>query len=206
MTLEKSPSSEPIRFDALSWLGSNVVGGYQLRPEAVTAVSSLTLLWNLFEGLLCPQGANADEFERIAVVVARHYATLGLSNVMQPYIEFWRSRYNALGGFNDRFEGLNFRRPDRRELVESVLSGGVGELEDQVLAVLLVVYRLRNNLFHGIKTITMLNDQVTNLTMASQALAQIIEASGHYFVRHAAQSRPAREPNHSFKRTPGGAA
>jgi hypothetical protein len=33
---------------------------------------------------------------------------------------------------------------------------------------MLIVYRLRNNLFHGIKTLETLNDQIDNLNTASR--------------------------------------
>jgi hypothetical protein len=42
---------------------------------------------------------------------------------------------------------------------------------------MIIVYRLRNNLFHGLKSISTLNDQVTNLDMACRALAAIVKAS-----------------------------
>jgi hypothetical protein len=180
---------ESPQFDAASWLGGSVVGGHQLRPEAVAAVSNFTLMWNMFEGLLCPRGANAVALERVAQQIAQHYASIGERDGVQPYLTFWTFRYRTSDGFNERFEGLHFRRPDRRELVEAVLRGEAGAPEDQVLAVLLVVFRIRNNLFHGLKTIAMLNDQVANLNMAARALAHVMESSGHYTLRHVAGQR-----------------
>ena len=41
---------------------------------------------------------------------------------------------------------------------------------------MIIVYRLRNNLFHGLKSIPTLNDQVANLNMACRALASIVQA------------------------------
>jgi len=43
---------------------------------------------------------------------------------------------------------------------------------------MIITYRLRNNLFHGLKEIKTLNDQVPNLTMACRALAAIAQVSG----------------------------
>lgn len=42
---------------------------------------------------------------------------------------------------------------------------------------MIVIYRLRNNLFHGLKEIDTLNEQVRNLNEACQVLAAIVEAS-----------------------------
>lgn len=43
---------------------------------------------------------------------------------------------------------------------------------------MIIVYRLRNNLFHGLKEIPTLNDQIPNLDMACRALAAILSAYG----------------------------
>lgn len=85
-------------------------------------------------------------------------------------------RYCTTDGFGDRFEGLYFRSNDRRNHVESVLVEGPASLKDMLLALMIIVYRLRNNLFHGLKTLDTLNDQVQNLAVASRCLAAVLEA------------------------------
>ena len=76
------------------------------------------------------------------------------------------------------FDGLEFRPNDREALVRAVLSGTDIDAHSQLLAVMIIIYRLRNNLFHGLKTISMLNDQVSNLDMACRMLASVVKASG----------------------------
>ena len=51
-----------------------------------------------------------------------------------------------------------------------------------MLALMIIVYRLRNNLFHGIKSVHMLNDQVQNLDNASHCLAAILESTRSHLV------------------------
>ena len=41
---------------------------------------------------------------------------------------------------------------------------------------MIIIYRLWNILFHGLKTLEMLNDQVQNLANATRCLAAILEA------------------------------
>jgi hypothetical protein len=48
---------------------------------------------------------------------------------------------------------------------------------------MIIVYRLRNNLFHGLKSIDMLNEQVDNLNMAAKCLAAILESLPSRWVR-----------------------
>jgi len=47
-----------------------------------------------------------------------------------------------------------------------------------VLASLIIVYRLRNNLFHGLKEIGALNEQVQNLDVACRVLAIVLLLAG----------------------------
>lgn len=79
------------------------------------------------------------------------------------------------GGTNHKFQRLNFRRNDRRELVEAVL------LEDDVVpgeiakALLIIAFRLRNNLFHGIKWAYEMRDQQRNFEHATIVLTRILD-------------------------------
>jgi hypothetical protein len=100
-----------------------------------------------------------------------------LPPVIEAGVRFWRERYVTDTKLNKVFERLAFRPDDRREQVEAVLRGENNDPESQLLAVMIVIYRLRNNLFHGLKQIDTLNDQVPNLTTACQVLAGIVEAS-----------------------------
>ena len=139
MPIEPLAPEQSAPFDAASWLSGSFFGRHQLRPEAVTAVSNFTLMWNMFEGLHCHSGANAVELERVAQQVAQYSAATIAEDGVRPYVTFWMFRYRTADGFNHRFERLNFRRRDRRKLVEAVLKGEAVTFENQVLAVLLVV-------------------------------------------------------------------
>ena len=66
--------------------------------------------------------------------------------------------------------------------MEEVLLGQRQNLSDKVLALMLIVYRLRNNLFHGLKTLEMLNDQVHNLNTASRCLGVLMMLSRSHLV------------------------
>ena len=135
-------------------------------------VSNFTLIWNFFEDTLCHKNANLSNFDDIAKAIALR----DLPDGVKVGVRFWADRYRTGQKFNFLFEGLNFRQGDRRDLVEAVLSGAKSDAYSQLLAVMIIVYRLRNNLFHGTKTIPLLNQQVSNLDMACKALAAIMEA------------------------------
>ena len=179
----------PPEFDASAWLTANCFGASRLRAETVRAISNFTLMWNLFEGVLCHGGANTSVLETVAEQVVQRCRHTNKPVDVQPFLSFWKFRYLTTDGFNKRFESLNFRRPDRRAHVEAVLRGEQAEPEAELLATLIVVYRLRDNLFHGLKTIAKLNDQVANLNMASRALAYVMESSGNHIIEPTVERR-----------------
>lgn len=157
-------------FDAASWIEQNTYGGTYLTPEATDALANFTVMWNLFEGILCGNHAGVRKFDSLASRLREAQVDPDIINSIDDCLAFWTFRYRTREGLADRFYGLHFRENDSREIVEEVLLGQRESLSDKVLALLLIVYRLRNNLFHGIKTLEILNDQVDNLNTASRCL------------------------------------
>ena len=69
---------------------------------------------------------------------------------------------------------LNLRDEDK-PLVEAVLNGNEISPEKVLLAILMIVYRYRNNLFHGEKSIRDLPNQIDNFRNANQLLMVFME-------------------------------
>jgi len=170
-------------FDATAWITQRTLGGTDLLPEATAAVANFTMMWNLFEGVLCGNHANIREFERIAQELSGGQLSTEETASLDECLAFWSFRYRTPEGFASRFDRLNFRPNDKRNLVEEVLSGTRHELSDRALALMIIAYRLRNNLFHGLKTIKTLNNQVHNLNTASRCLGALLAASHAHLVR-----------------------
>jgi hypothetical protein len=161
-------------FSAKNWINTNCFGGDTLKRATVDVVSNFTLMWNLFEGIVCDNHADIRAFEKVAEKIAQRAS---LFPEIEEGVRFWSARYFTGARFNDLFQGLHFRPRDCREHVEAVLRSEKNDPQSQVLSVMIIIYRLRNNLFHGLKTIDTLNNQVPNLTMACRALAAIMQAS-----------------------------
>jgi hypothetical protein len=171
-------------FSARNWIASNCVGARGLYPETVDVVSNFTLMWNFFEGTLCNNRASVQTFETLAQGIAQHQP---IRDRLEEAIRFWTSRYCAGSEFKPRFNDLRFRQNDRRGHVEAVLRGEKRDPASQLLAVLIIVYRLRNNLFHGLKKVDGLNDQADNLNMACRTLASVLEASEDRLIQRQAK-------------------
>jgi len=73
---------------------------------------------------------------------------------------------------------LKLRQNDKPELVEAVLSGRENEPARSITVLLIIVYRLRNNLFHGHKWAYDLRGQLQNFTHANATLMKALEVNG----------------------------
>jgi hypothetical protein len=157
----------------IEWLKSNAPRFDELTADEVAAILHFTLLWSLFEAKVLSNNASSN---RVLALVhdweARHI--LDASKFHQP-IEYFKSRYFNNGDFTYYFDGLRLRPNDTPELVKNVLRGANSDPADSVAALLIIVYRLRNNLFHGEKWSYELRDQFENFTNANQALMAAIE-------------------------------
>jgi hypothetical protein len=173
-------------FDANRWIAKNCIGASQLLPDTVDVISNFTLMWNLFEGTACDNNAKIPRFDKLAEEIGQRGEEI---DALDEAVQFWTFRYWSGSEFRGRFDGLNFRKNDRKDHVEAVLRGEKTDTSSKLLAVMIIVYRLRNNLFHGIKEINMLNDQAVNLDMASKTIAAILEASGSYIFQRQPESR-----------------
>ncbi|WP_156480651.1 hypothetical protein [Thauera humireducens] len=169
-------------FDATLWITENMCGGTRLRPETSTAVANFTLMWNLFEDVVCGNHANVRTFEMLAARLAEAPIAEDNLAVLCDCLAFWTFRYREPEGFSARFADLRFRANDQREVVEGVLLGTHGGLNEKLLSLMVIVYRLRNNLFHGLKTIDMLNKQVQNLDTASRCLGALVRATRSHLI------------------------
>lgn len=67
-----------------------------------------------------------------------------------------------------------FRQYDRKEFVESVLKRTEHNPVNIIEAILIIIYRLRNNIFHGEKELHTIHLQHDNFNCANRFLAEIL--------------------------------
>jgi hypothetical protein len=142
-------------------------------PDRDTIVN-FTFLWSLLEAQVMENFARADLI--CAKVDAwRDAATLDAD---QFELAYFRQRYFAEGDFTYRFAHLNLRPADQLDIVRSVLDGSNNDPRDRVLTVLMIVWRFRNNLFHGEKWAYQLLGQRENFNQANSVLMRLLERHG----------------------------
>lgn len=179
-------------FDAIKWLAENTHGGTNLSLDGRESIASFTLMWSFFESALCENHVKVEALKRVSERLEPELVPPETNQVLEDCLKFWQFRYLTSNGFSDHFEGLNFRNNDNRAHVESVLKGDLNHPREKLLALMIIVFRMRNNLFHGLKSLEMLNDQAENLATASRCIAAILESVPSSFVRFNVSARAGR--------------
>lgn len=155
------------------WLMEKIPGYAALPQPDRDAITNFALLWSLFEARLMENEANATQIAK-AVDQWEASATLG-AEFYDGELAYFRDRYFQNGDFTFRFENLKLRKSDMPDLISAGVRGDADSPRDRVLTVLLIVWRLRNNLFHGEKWAYELQGQLENFTHANAVLMRALE-------------------------------
>jgi hypothetical protein len=142
--------------------------GTNFSENDLSSVKDFSLLWNVFENIVCDNNCSVNRLsERLNPIV------FDLAE-FENNLNYFKNRYISDGETNERFNHLNFRKSDRRELVADVLLGNNNDNSENILALAIIVYRLRNNLFHGLKQMEFIDQQKENFDNANMVLTAIL--------------------------------
>jgi hypothetical protein len=166
----------------MQWLLEKVPG-FQALPEAdSTEIFHFVFLWSLFEAQIMGNFARAN----LICTKVDDWSAAGTLDADQydSELAYFRQRYFANEAFTYHFEHLHLRPADRPVIVRSVIDGSNNDPRDRLLTVLLIVWRFRNNLFHGEKWAYQLQGQLTNFTHANAVLMRLLERHGDLVPKH----------------------
>ena len=143
-------------------------GVARLSEEEHEALYRFTLLWSLFEAQKLKRDASVRE-------IKKKVEQLNIEeNWFQEQLDYFRDRYTSDdGATNDRFSGLRLSTKDADQ-VRSVLVGSEPDPKEQLISCLTIVYRFRNNFFHGEKWAYELQGQLDNFTNSSNLLKKCL--------------------------------
>ncbi|MFO0754123.1 MAG: hypothetical protein U0411_12475 [Thermodesulfovibrionales bacterium] len=162
----------------IDWLCDKVPRFSDLSCAERLEIMHFVLLWSLFEAKALDTRASA---ERI-LALSHKWAQTGRLTIdsFAQSLNYFRDRYFKEGVETDHFSRLNFRRNDNQALVRAVLKGEITNIADSVAALLIVVFRLRNNLFHGLKWADGIRGQLSNFANANVALIAALEMHNQF--------------------------
>lgn len=156
----------------IEWLEAYAPGFGELGDDERAAIMHFALLWSLFEDRVLRNSASAD---RIGAKVQQWADNDRLErNDFADTLAYMRERYVAIGEMTHHFGHLNLRRNDSPERVEAVLRGTTDSIIEAVTAILIIVYRYRNNLFHGQKWAYGISGQFNNFKHANETLMKVL--------------------------------
>jgi hypothetical protein len=160
------------------WLRARAREVDGLSAREVDAVLEFVLLWSYFEGRALGARASPPAVRALA----ERWALAGRldTDPLAPYLAYFRGHYFRSGVPTRHLPGLRLEllqrnRHELRARVEAVLQGENNDPIDGAEALLLVLYRLRSNLFHGAHWVTEQDGQSDSLEYATAALIAAVE-------------------------------
>lgn len=161
---------------SMHWLSEKAPGFQALPEQDRDEIFNFTFLWSLFEAQIMGNFARAD----VICTKIDEWREAGTLDADQYDVElgYFRQRYFTNGDFTHHFAHLHLRPADQPDIVKSVLDGSNNDPRDRLLTVLMIVWRFRNNLFHGAKWAYQLQDQHSNFTHANAVLMRLLEQHG----------------------------
>lgn len=161
--------------NTIQWLEINAAGFAELSQEERSAPMHFSLLWSYFEAEAL--GTNGSS-NRIETWLRSLYDCGKLDTErFACALTYFKERYFCNGQFTQSFHSLGLRENDKLDLVTNVISGRNVVPIDGVVALFIVIYRFRNNYFHGPKWAYHLQDQLTNFKSANESIMTIIDMS-----------------------------
>jgi hypothetical protein len=157
---------------SLEWLNQHVVAFGALSEEAKAALMEFSFLWSLFEYEVLAKQGNVPALRN----AAHQWSTADLLNLdmFADDLAYFRARYYENGEFTYRFPHLHLEKSGNPKIVRDVLSGQTNQSEDVCVALLIIVFRYRNNFLHGEKWHYGLQEQEQNFARANRILQTAI--------------------------------
>lgn len=148
-----------------------LIKGYDLQNETVLEIGKFSILWNCFEHNWCGNNCNSDKIKSIVK---------SLQFDMEKQAQFadvLNKRRNWFGQLETDYVRDSLHPSNARASTEDdmqiMLQFLAQEGDDLLCGCLLVIYRIRNNLMHGIKLLEELDGQIELFRAANDILENI---------------------------------
>ncbi|WP_270087107.1 hypothetical protein [Sphingobacterium sp. SYP-B4668] len=151
---------------------NNLIGA-DLQVDITERVKNFTLLWNIYETFACNRSANSTAISN-NVDCIENAKNIDIRKIEIFKLYFLSRYFNKDKAPNNRF--LDLVKNDSRiaELIVNELPKNIID-KNTLKALLFIVYRYRNNLFHGNKNVVTLDSQIDNFTYANELLITVLE-------------------------------
>lgn len=147
----------------------------------LTSIFYFSLVWNIFEKECCDKYAEIGFHPRCLSKLLSDKVNMALVDTVFMY---FKNRYVVNAKINSIFNGFQFGRENNdgqvyKDFTRKVLINHNPSNQEKLQALLYIAFRLRNNLFHGIKEVEKLYEQNENFKQINSLLMAIIEQKSH---------------------------
>lgn len=133
-------------------------------------IFNFAMIWNLFEYRCMGKKAQISKVNNLVE------SLISINNLdVDTIFNYFKNRYTETDGeFN--INGLNWRSSENtyRAFVIEKFKDNQCSHKDKVITVLYIIFRLRNNLFHGEKNIAIINEQKRTFVLVNKFLMDLI--------------------------------
>lgn len=147
----------------LLWLKENFEG-VNLNESNLQPLMGFLLLWGMFEG----RNFNSDDKSPFVLRLVEKIKNNPLNasiEIVAPLFDYFHKRYVINEKGQEKLAKLNlaggpknlFGSMSAKEFVEATIANPDAELQQKLNCIFLIIYRFRNNLFHGRKNTANLN-------------------------------------------------
>lgn len=166
-----------MNFADIDWVNDKF--GAQIVPEKIVSVLSFSILWNLFEYKICDKHFDIEK-------VVQHVNTYNIPlDKFTKEINYFLKRSKSFSSEDDVIEyiekGLLIpplnkygKENEWHTLVKSFLYEEAMSEQDKLKALFIIIYRLRNNMFHGEKDVMNIHLQEQNFIHANSAIKTML--------------------------------
>ena len=149
------------------------IRNYNLDDELIIEIGRFSVLWNCFERFQCNNSCNPNSIKAICAKISiekdKEVALATVLNKRRSFYNMIISEYVQQG-----LSPTGARQPqedDKRFMEEFLKQSG----DDLTCGCLLTIYRIRNNLMHGLKQIEDLNTQLDLFKAVNEVLESVKE-------------------------------
>lgn len=164
-----------VSMDPDRWLEHNAVGYDQLTLEERVAIKNFAFLWSYFEATCLNKSASASAIAQLCADMAAK-VTLVLDDY-RPAIGYFSKRYFNGSGTTPEYDGLRLPNDDQRNMVLKAISDKNATDVEVLAGILVIIYRIRNNLVHGEKWAYGIQGQLSNFNHANNVLMAVKSAN-----------------------------
>lgn len=150
------------------WLRHNVPGFNELDESERNEIYSFTMLWSFFESRYLDKWAGPQVIEDFVKQRLNEHSLQ--VEQLEPHFAYFQKRYMKDTGETEHFAGLKLRGSESADRIRGALDGTLPGPVDRFYALFIIIYRLRNNFFHGEKWTYGLQGQKSNFEHANQVL------------------------------------